>query len=54
MNKQYEVVVEAMLHLKIDAKDKVEARNKVLETFEKLKSSMTIDVTSLNIVERKK
>lgn len=52
--KQYEAIVEAMLHLKVDAKDNVEARNKVLEIFDKLKQSMTIDVTSLNILEKKK
>lgn len=52
--KQYEAVIEAMVHLKVKANSETEARNQVIEALDKLKKSMSIDVSSLNIIEKKK
>lgn len=51
MVKQYEAMVNANLYLKVKASDKTEAKNKVLEVFDKMKDYAQIDVNSLDIIE---
>lgn len=51
MVKQYEAMVNANLYLKVKASDKTEAKNKVLEVFDKMKDYAQMDVNSLDIIE---
>lgn len=54
MVKQYEAMANANLYLKVKASDKTEAKNKVLEVFDKMKDYAQMDVNSLDIIETAK